>query len=167
MFDAGYFISALNLEPHVEGGYFREIYRSPQKIDGKGLMWSVEGERPLVTTIYFLLKSGQVSKFHRLKSDEIWFYHYGPPLIIHMIDPQGNLISRRLGLDIQKLESPQLLVPANTVFGAEVAEDNSFSLVSCMVSPGFDYGDFELFKSSELVRLYPDHKNLIERFNGT
>jgi len=166
MFTADYFIAKLGLEAHIEGGYFREIYRNARSMEGKCLRPAVEGERSTATTIYFLLKSGQVSKFHRLTSDEIWFYHYGSPLIIHMLAPDGRLQSQRLGLNIENDEMPQIVVPSNTIFGAEVAEENSFGLVGCMVSPGFDYRDFTLFSGEELINLYPQHKGIIERLNG-
>ena len=166
MFTADYFISRLGLEPHIEGGYFRETYRNIHTINNSESAIGHDGKRSLSTTIYYLLKSGQTSKFHRIKSDELWFYHYGSPLIIHLIDSGGNLKSARLGLNIESGETPQVLVSANSIFGAEVAQHNSFGLVSCMVSPGFDYRDFEIFHSRDLISLYPGHKEIIRRLNG-
>lgn len=153
---AEYFIDKLGLKPHIEGGYFKELYGNSLK--------SPEG-RPLSTTIYYLLKSGQVSKFHRLKSDEIWFYHCGSPLLVHQIDQGGTLSTVALGLMAEMGEHPQLLVPGNTVFGAEVKNEDSFCLVSCMVSPGFDYQDFTLFSSDELCAIFPGHSAVIRRLN--
>ena len=126
MYNAEYFIDNLRLIPHVEGGYYREIYKNIKQL----------GDRPLSTTIYYLLKSGQVSKFHKLLSDEIWFYHYGSPLIIHMIGISGEYCNYILGMDIVNQQKPQIIVPAGTIFGAEVMDINTFGLVSCMVSPG-------------------------------
>ncbi len=156
MLNAEYFIESLDLTPHVEGGYCKELYRNSRQVN----------DRPISSTIYYLLKSGQVSKFHRLTSDELWFYHCGAPMRVHQIDASGELSTVTLGLAAQRGEKPQLLVPGHTVFGAEVAAADSFCLVSCMVSPGFDYQDFELFSAETLSRLFPSHQELIERLNG-
>jgi predicted cupin superfamily sugar epimerase len=186
MYTAEYFISNLKLEEHVEGGYFKETYRNPLSLDCEDLLVKSDGEtinkgefegarhdeerldtiRALSTTIYYLLKSGQVSKFHKLKFDETWFYHYGSPLAIHMIDENGVLKTHKLGLDIANGETPQVIVPANVIFGAEVIDDNSFSLVSCVVSPGFDYRDFSMYSEQELVGMFPQYKEIISRING-
>lgn len=165
MYTADYFISKLGLETHVEGGYFKEVYRNSMLISSEAYPVAFEGERPLSTTIYFLLKSGQVSKFHKLKFDELWFYHDGCPMLIHMIDEKGGYQSVRLGLKLEKGETPQILVPANVIFSAEPMEEQSFSLVSCLVSPGFDFRDFILYDGKALCEMYPEHKELIGRFN--
>lgn len=166
MYTADYFISKLGMDGHIEGGYFKELYRNSHSISDSGYPYGFEDERALCTTIYFLLKSGQVSKFHKLKFDEIWFYHYGCSMIIHMIDDKGNYSSMRLGLDIDNGDIPQVLVPANVIFGAEPADSDSFSLVSCMVSPGFDYRDFVLFEEEELCISFPEHTDIIKKLNG-
>jgi predicted cupin superfamily sugar epimerase len=167
LYTADYFISEFRLESHVEGGYFKEVYRSSIEISGGEIFDSFEGKRNLSTTIYFLLKSGQVSKFHRLKSDEIWFYHYGCPMIIHTIDDKGEYQAFRLGINPGKKEKPQVQIPSGFIFGAEPAENNSFSLVSCMVSPGFDFRDFIMFDEKQLALMYPQHGEIISRLSGT
>lgn len=163
MYTPEYFIEKLQLAPHVEGGYYREIYNDTSNRIG---IEDYDGKRSLSTTIYYLLKLGQVSKFHKLKSNEIWFYHYGSPLTIHMIDTEGKYSKVVLGLNIEKGELPQLIVPANTIFGAEVVEGGTFTLVSCMVSPGFDFKDFQMYSRDELINEYPDHKEIIYKLNG-
>ncbi|GMQ56397.1 cupin domain-containing protein [Vallitalea sediminicola] len=163
MFNAEYFIEKLELSPHIEGGYYREIYNDTSN---NIAIENYEGKRSLSTTIYYLLKSGQVSKFHKLISDEIWFYHYGTSLAIHMIDEQGKYSKAILGLNIEEGELPQLIVPANTIFGAEVVEDGDFTLVSCMVSPGFDFKDFKMYSRCELINEYPEYNEIIDRLNG-
>jgi len=149
------FVQALQLETHIEGGYCRELFKSRQQ----------SGERPISSSIYYLLKSGQVSKFHRLKSDELWFFHSGSTLLIHQIDGDGILTTTRLGLAVGSGELPQVLVPGNSIFGAEVEAQDSFCLVSCVVSPGFDYQDFELFSGVELLRQFPQCEAVIRRLN--
>ena len=163
MYNAEYFISKLSLEPHIEGGYFKEVYRSSLEISSRVILASLNGKRNLSTTIYFLLKSGQFSKFHRLKSDEIWFYHFGSPMVVHTIDDKGEYKPFRLGLNFEKDEKPQVLISSGFIFGAEPANKNSFSLVSCMVSPGFDFRDFTLLKELELLDMYPGHANIIRK----
>ena len=149
MKDASY-IKQLGLKPHSEG-YFQSSYASE----------SSEGNRKLFTSIYFLLGAGDVSRFHRLKSDELWYFHDGSPLLIHVIDGEGNYVEYKLGLDLENGEVPQVLVPQNTIFGSSVIENGTFSLVGCMVAPGFDFEDFELFSQKELLHKYPQHKEVI------
>lgn len=158
-------ITKFGLKPHIEGGYFTEIYKNPYSITNKDIGVDFEGPRPLASTIYYLLKSKQVSKFHKLRFDEQWFFHEGSPLLIHLIDEVGNLNSFKLGTNIYMDETPQLLVKAGIVLGAQVVENNSFCFVSCVVTPGFDYRDFTLYDSNELIKQYPEHQDLIKNFN--
>ncbi|TQR21584.1 cupin domain-containing protein [Psychrobacillus vulpis] len=155
--DASYYINHLGLEPHPEGGYFKSTHTSQESIDAFGTT------RKLFTSIYFLLGENDVSHFHRLKSDELWYFHGGSPLIIHVIDEKGEYYEHKLGLNIEKGESPQVIVPKNSIFGSSVVHNGAFSLVGCMVSPGFDFDDFELFTQSELLEKYPEHKQVITK----
>ncbi len=158
-------ISKFNLKPHIEGGYFTETYKSQYLVDNNIINEDFEGSRPLSSTIYYLLKSGQVSKFHKLKFDEQWFYHCGSPLLIHLIDQGGNLENIKLGPDISKNHKPHILIKPGIILGAEVIEKNSFCLVSCVVTPAFDYRDFTLYDSKTLIDQFPQHKKLIKQFN--
>ncbi|MGL1890681.1 MAG: cupin domain-containing protein [Spirochaetaceae bacterium] len=161
MKDNNYWIKKLNMEEHPEGGYFSLFYKSDHNIDNSFIGLDTSGTRPLSTSIYFLIKDREVSNFHRLKSDEIWYFHDGEPLIISMINIDGSLISVTLGVDIDKGECPQVLVPAGTIFGSYVKSGKGYSLVGCMVSFGFDFEDFELFSREELIKSYPKHSNEI------
>ncbi|MFP4448353.1 MAG: cupin domain-containing protein, partial [Bacteroidales bacterium] len=107
---AEYWIERLELEEHPEGGYYRETYRKDIEING----------RSLATNIFYLLPSDRVSKFHRLQCDEIWYYHYGSPLSFYFFTPDNEFEQWMLGLDPDKGEQLSLLVPAKTIFGAEV-----------------------------------------------
>ena len=99
-----------------------------------------------------------------IQSDELWFFHLGQPLEIILIQ-SGHLTTIILGNDIKKDEFPQLRVPANTWFAAHVKNEKGFSLVSCTVSPGFDFADFDLkAKREDLVQQYPHLKDVIEKF---
>jgi predicted cupin superfamily sugar epimerase len=147
-------VKSLNLLPHPEGGFYSETYRSTEKIPGK--------ERNLMTAIYFLLTSDNVSRFHRIKSDELWFFHAGSPLTVHTLDKNGHT-EHAVGSNPEKGEKFQLLVPKDTIFGSSVKEANSYSLVSCVVAPGFDFADFELFTKEQLLPLYPECEGIISQ----
>jgi hypothetical protein len=118
-------------------------------------------ERELLTSIYFLLTSENVSKFHRIKSDELWYFHAGSSLIVHTLSESGH-VQHHLGLDFSKGQQPFLWIPKNTIFGSTVLEKDGFSLVSCAVAPGFDFRDFELFERDTLLLAYPEHKEIVE-----
>lgn len=160
MYTADYFIKALDMIAHPEGGFYKEIYTSEETITSAELKVKFEGSRILWTSIYFLLKNGEVSNFHRLKSDEMWYYHAGSPLTIYIINPKGELITEKLGLDIEKGEKPQVLVPKDYIFGSAMNHEG-YSLVGCMVSPGFEFRDFELFKRGYLLEKYPQYEEII------
>lgn len=156
--NANDFIEALQLEPHAEGGYYRSSFRAEQTAQTY-----FNKERPLYTSIYFLLRSQDVSHLHRLKSDELWNYHAGSALTVHIISPEGEYVTKKLGLNILAGEQPQVLVPRSCIFGSSVDADDSFSLVGCVVAPGFDYEDFELFTKAELHNSYPHLHDVIEK----
>lgn len=153
MLNADYFIEQLGLQPHLEGGYYKETYRSPIQ----------SGGRSLSTTIYFLLEGEQLSRFHQLTADEIWFFHYGDALLVHQINKTGQYFSQKLGMNLADDEQPQLLIPTGTIFASEMTNKNSFCLVSCIVSPGFEFDDFKLFTKEELRHIHPQHTQIIER----
>lgn len=157
MFNAETYIEKLQLEPHPEGGFYRSTFQSDE------WMSCTQGQRRLYTSIYFLLRSQDVSHFHRLQSDELWYFHAGSPLTVHIIHVDGTYEALKLGLNVEKGEQPQILVPKHTIFGSTVDEENTFALVGCMVSPGFDFKDFELFKEKELLEQYPQHEEIIKR----
>ena len=152
-------IEQLRMEPHPEGGFYKRSFDSEQLLFSE----NHEGERKLFTSIYFLLRSQDISRFHRLKSDEIWYFHGGSPLTVHIIDEEGKYRKEALGLDIVKGEKPQVIVKKGSIFGSTVDQEDTYTLVGCMVSPGFDFQDFELFEKSWLLEKYPQHKGIIER----
>ncbi|MEY4602782.1 MAG: hypothetical protein RIT43_74 [Bacteroidota bacterium] len=147
-------IKTLGLLPHPEGGFFKETFRSYEKIDAT--------DRNLLTSIYFLLTSENVSHFHRIKSDELWYFHAGSAVTVHTLDETGHKMFK-LGTDIANGELPFYLVKKDTIFGSTVDMPNSFALVSCAVAPGFDFRDFELFERQYLLDLYPDFEDIVKR----
>lgn len=165
MKNADYWIAKLELLSHPEGGYYKEVFRSNEKIEANNLPERYTGPRTFYTSIYFLLKKNQLSKFHKLKSDEIWYYHAGNPVKIHTIDNKGKYHEKILGTDIEKKQSMQVIFTEGTWFAAEVIEQiYNYSLVGCMVAPGFEFEDFELADGNELVNLYPSHEDVIKNF---
>ena len=178
---------SLLLEPHREGGFFRETYRSTVQVS------TAYGQRPLTTSIFYLATDDDPSRFHRLRSDELWFYHAGAPLELVLLNPstpqsepkssaRGKLpySSRIISPDL-----PQALVPACCWAAARVLTGEEadwgegraperrwtpdrrsthgyrWTLVSCVVFPGFEYDDFELADREELLRAFPRAREVI------
>lgn len=146
-------VSRFEMTPHPEGGFYKEVYRSANEIPGI--------QRNYLTSIYFLLVDDKVSNFHRIQSDECWYFHEGTPLLVHEIDSKGKYSSTTLGLDVSEGQVPFTVVPANTIFGSHLKDFSGYALVSCAVSPGFDFEDFELFTRNELLYDYPTHQDII------
>jgi predicted cupin superfamily sugar epimerase len=121
------------------------------------------GSRNLSTGIYFLLDSNNFSAFHRIKSDEMWHFYEGDPLVVHMIDLEGKYLRQEIGLDIENGQLPQFVVPAGYWFASEVLEGGEYSFVGCTVSPGFDFNDFELANRNELMKTFPSHATVLHR----
>lgn len=125
-----------DLQPHPEGGWFRETFRSPQTFDPMGYA----GPRAAATAIYFVLHPGEESAWHVVKSDEIWFWHSGGPLTLRF-GGGGDHPEYEHEVTLSP-EQPQVLVPAG-VWQAAVPQGEPV-LVSCVVAPGFDFADFRL-----------------------
>jgi predicted cupin superfamily sugar epimerase len=160
---ANYWIEKLNLKQHPEGGFYSETYRSNETISKDALPDRFTSDHSFGTAIYFLLRSEDVSAFHRLKSDELWFFHLGGSVEVVFLTDNGTQ-SYILGADFEKGEYLQLIIPANTWFGARVLTADSFVLVSCTVCPGFEFQDFELAKKEDLLVEFPDCSEVIGRF---
>lgn len=149
-------IHRLQLEPHIEGGFFRQILKSDVKISENS-----EQKRALYTSIYFLLEKDNPSHLHQLTADEVWYFHEGSPLTIHLFSADGAYRTILLGKNIEGGEHLQAVVPGGTIFGSSVEE--GYALVSCMVSPGFQYEDFRLMKRGEMLEKYPMQREEILR----
>lgn len=148
-------IESLGMLAHPEGGWFAETYRSPMTIPREALGPAFPGPRSVATAIYFLLRAGERSRLHRIRSDEMWHFYCGEPLTVAGLSPSGEPWSARLGLDIANEERPQYLVPAGHWFGARAEASAGYSLVGCTVSPGFDYADWELAEAGAIRRAFP------------
>ena len=140
-------IEDLRLEPHPEGGYYRETFRSTQRVtlaDGR--------VRSAGTAIYYLLEQGAFSHFHRIPACEVWHHYDGEPLLLH-----------QLGVGTVRLDekNPQAFVRAGAWQAAQ--PESGGVLCGCTVSPGFEFEDLELARAGDLLRLFPKEAELIRR----
>ncbi|MET0464526.1 MAG: cupin domain-containing protein [Chitinophagaceae bacterium] len=154
-------IQHLQLIRHVEGGWYNEVYRSALTIPAHALTPAFPGERAASTHIYFLLEKTNFSAFHRIRSDEIWHFYSGDPVIVYEIDEAGSLTEHLLGNDPSKGHSLCCVIKANNWFASRVADGGEYGLAGCTVAPGFDFNDFELAFREELSKQFPDHHELI------
>lgn len=148
-------IHSLGLKAHPEGGFFKQIEKSSDYVLMQGK------HRSLYTSIYFLLEKDNPSRFHRLTSDEMWYFHLGQPLALHLLYPDGSYKKVKLGSDVTKGQNLQFRVPKGVIFGSTVDQD--YALVSCMVAPGFEFSDFELLSQDMLLKDYPEHEEIIKK----
>ena len=152
-------IKRLALEPHPEGGFYKENYRSELTLGASALPENYGGDRSACTSIYYLLEQGDFSAFHRIVSDEHWHFYDGDALEVFVISPEGALLVERLG----RAENEKLftVVPGGCWFASRPAKDSAFSLVGCTVAPGFDFDDFEMGKRELLADKFPQHAGAI------
>jgi predicted cupin superfamily sugar epimerase len=161
--DAAYWLDKLKLTRHVEGGAFREVYRSDLVIPRHSLPLFFQGDRSASTHIYFLLVRGQFSAFHRIAADEAWHFYSGDPLLVYEIMHNGRLVTHRLGGNPENGETFFTIVGAGSWFASTLANGGEYALVGCSVAPGFDFADFELADQETLATRYPEHQELIRR----
>lgn len=157
-------ITRLGLQPHPEGGFYRETYRSGESYPAKALPARYGGDRAVSTAIYFLLTGETFSSFHRLKSDEFWHYYLGDATDLHLIHPDGRHEHVVVGADLAAGQTPQAMIPRGAWFAARVRNPAGHILLGCTVAPGFDFADFELADRAGLVRQFPQHAELITAF---
>jgi len=153
-------IEKYKMEKHPEGGWYSRFFQSefgyPQNI----LPSCFSGDRYAATAIYYLLEKGDFSAFHSLFQNEIWHFHMGGKMKVHVLR-NGKYFSHIVSSDAI-VDTPTLVLEPNDIFGAEIIEGN-FAFVSCTVSPGFNFDDFKLHKRSELIELFPNLHDLIVR----
>ena len=162
MLTAQQLIQHYGLQPHPEGGWYKETYRSSGYIPEHVLPAGFSGRRVYSTSIYFLLEQDAFSAFHRIRSDECWHFYAGGALYIYVIQLNGEMEVIKLGNEPGKGQLFQYTVPANCWFASRPATGTSFSFVGCTVSPGFDFADFELADAVELSALFPMHETIIK-----
>ncbi|MCB0699075.1 MAG: cupin domain-containing protein [Chitinophagales bacterium] len=160
-YSAAYWKEQLNLETHVEGGAFKEMYRSETVLPQSVLSNEHKGDRNTSTSIYFLLEYGEFSAFHRIASDELWHFYDGAGLTVYEIEESGTLVIHKLGKDVASGEFPQAVIKAGSWFASRVEHEGGYALCGCTVAPGFDFADFELADRNKLSESYPEHSSLI------
>ena len=144
-------IASFGLQPHPEGGHYREVFRA------KDLVMTANGPRSAGTTIFYLLSGNERSHFHRIDADEIWFYHQGGPLDIYSLNPDGSGAIQTLSEG-----NPQVIIPKGVWFGAKLKDMSGYCLASCAVMPGFEFSGFEMAKPNDLLRDWPDYESWID-----
>ena len=146
-------IRSLDLAEHPEGGYFREVFRSSREV------LSGPDKRSALTTIYFLLVAGNHSRWHVVRSDEVWHYYEGDPLELLVVDPDDRTMRRTLLGPAAEAQEPVRVVPAEHWQAAR--STGAYTLVGCSVGPGFEFADFKLLRddpetASRLRQTIPD-----------
>jgi hypothetical protein len=155
-------IRTLALQPHPEGGWYREVHRSTETLE------LPRGTRTTSTAIHYVLPAGSFSALHRVASDEIWSWIDGDPLELSLLHADGRYEQIRLGRDLAAGESPLAVVDAGVWQGARPLDTRDagsagHAWCACFVAPGFDFADFELAERAALSAAFPDHAALIER----
>lgn len=129
------------LEAHPEGGYFKEVYTAP---------YIYEDSRETSGSIYFMLEENDISHMHVIDCDEIWYFHEGCGMKITMVDSKGNIISEKLGMNFDEDEKAMVVIPKGVLFGAENLDKSSYTFVSCVTTPQFQYQGFRLISIDEM-----------------
>ena len=140
-------IEKYKLLPFSEGGYFAEIYTS----SSSSLIQN--NNRPLAGSIYFLLDQKDITRFHRLDCEEIWYFHQGVGINIYFVEENNTISVKQLG--IGKGQEPMIVIPKNTIFGAENIDTNGYTFISCITVPKFSPKGFEPITK----KIYPNLSN--------
>ncbi|MBT8162017.1 MULTISPECIES: cupin domain-containing protein [Arthrobacter] len=158
-------IKRLDMSPASVGGWFAPALVSDEDIPGSGLPPRFGGSHPLYSSNWYLLQAGDILQLHTLKQDELWFFHLGAPIRMHVFSPDRGYSEALLGADPEAGESLQGIAPHSTWFGAELA-GKGFALVSCSLSPGYEAADSAKPTHEDvesLVSMFPGHAALIMR----
>jgi predicted cupin superfamily sugar epimerase len=159
------YIEKLNLQPHPEGGYYRRNWQSAFVGDIRDASSKpTHKSRSLGSSILYFLPSTERCAWHKVACEEMWHHYSGSPLKMYLLHAHKGLESFVLGSDVMKGELPQIVIPANTMFAAEVVEPESYSFCGCSLWPAFTYADFELAEEQRLLDDFPQHKELIKRW---
>jgi predicted cupin superfamily sugar epimerase len=151
-------IRLLDLKPlTIEGGYFRETYRAPEQINIEGY----NGIRSLSTAIYYLLTPETFSQMHRVPGMELFHFYLGDSVEMVQIAPDASGETIVMGSDIKAGMQLQHVVPGGFWQGARLRPGGTFALMGTTMSPGFDYGDYETATREELIRMFPQHSEII------
>lgn len=149
------------LQPHPEGGYFREVYRSSHEVEHPTIPPKLGNRRSCGSLIYFLLGREDFSAFHRVRwTDEIWHLYAGGPIELHLIDEAGHYSEHRVHSDLT-LGAPTAVVPGGCWQAARLAPESEWAFGGCTVAPGFEFADFEMPSRDALLHEFPRHADII------
>jgi predicted cupin superfamily sugar epimerase len=164
MLTADELIAALELQPlPLEGGYFRETYRSPDRLAAASLPDHYRTDKALSTAIYYLLTPQTFSALHRLPTDEIFHFYLGSPVQMLQLRTDGQGQVMMLGPDVLGGQSLQIVVPRGVWQGSWLMPGGSYALLGTTMAPGFDFADYEAASAEHLIEAYPDYAELIHR----
>ncbi|WP_025109786.1 cupin domain-containing protein [Pseudomonas sp. H1h] len=154
-------IAALDVQPHVEGGYFRRTFQA----DERAMLQTTNGPRYLMTAIYYLLtEDSPVGQFHFNQSDILHFFHLGDPIEYNMIHADGSLQTLIMGNDVLAGQHLQMHVPGGIWKASRLLDgEHGFGLISEAVSPGFDFADMQMGDRKKLTAQFSQHRTLIEK----
>lgn len=162
--DAQAIVAALNLEPHMEGGFYRRTFQA----DHRAMVDTDRGPRYLLTSIYYLLtQDSPIGHFHLIQSDIVHYYHLGDPIQYSLIFPDGSLKTMVMGRDVIAGQCLQLHVPGGVWKASQLLDGAAgYGLISEAVAPGFDYADMELGTRRKLGESFPEHSQLFEKLTA-
>jgi predicted cupin superfamily sugar epimerase len=162
MLTAQQLIDRLRLVPlAIEGGYFRETYRSTLTLPAGALPAAYGADRHVSTAIYYLLTPDTFSAIHRVKSDEVFHFYAGDAVEMLQLWPDGTHKMLIIGNDLASGHQPQVVVPAGVWQGCRLAHGGEWALMGCTVAPGFEYADYQAGDREELIAAYPSFAGLI------
>jgi len=164
MLSADEIIRILDLKPlEMEGGFYRESYRSQEKIPRHGLPGRYRTEKHFHSAIYYLLTPDTFSALHRLPTDEVFHFYLGDPVRMLLLHPDGKSQVRILGSAIERGQELQALAAAGDWQGSYLEDGGSFALMGTTMAPGFDFSDYEGGERVTLSEQYPERRQLIAR----
>ena len=158
-----YLVQHLDLQAHPEGGFYAPAFRSEQVLDTTTLNGSWKRPRTLYSSIFFLLTANHHSSWHRIASDEIWHLYEGDDICVHILHPDGSYSQERLSNKVGK-EKFSAIVKAGCWFASHCEGALGYSLSGCTLAPGFDFEDFELGNTQELIKVYPEYAEIIKKY---
>jgi predicted cupin superfamily sugar epimerase len=160
--NAHYWAKKLDLKPHPEGGWYKEIFKDALNVVPQG-HGNTGGVYSASTGIYFLMDSTHFSAFHRIRFSEGWHFYDGTGICIYIIHLDGSLHKVTMGRDADKGEVLQYWIPPNTWFASRVEKAGGYALCGCTVAPGFEFFDFELANKEQLLNQFPQHHAIIDQ----
>jgi len=157
----------LQLKPHpLEGGSFRETYRSRWLVSGEYLPQGMSGSRSIGTAIYYLITPESFSPLHRLPGTEVFHFYAGDPVLMLQLLPDGASRMITMGSDLAAGQQPQIVVRGGVWQGCKLAPGGKWALLGTTMSPGFDAADYEHGEAEPLIAQYPDAAVKLREYIG-